>query len=812
MHAEESPSRGRRLGFALLLAALAFALYLPVRSFEFLNLDDPSYVTANPVVQRGLTADGIAWAFGFQNANWHPLTWLSHMLDVELFGQGAAGPHLVNALLHALSSAALFLALTALTRRTLASLLVAALFAVHPVRVECVAWVSERKELLAALCFFLMLLAYASHVRGARHGYALALLCFALGLMAKPMLVTAPFVLLLLDVWPLGRLDRRAWLEKLPFLALTALSCVLTFLAQRAGGAVGELGTLPLTTRLATAAAGLFEYARVTVWPSGLAAFYPHPALTGASQTLGAALGAALLVVGSLCAWRARACCGAFFTGWFWFLGMLVPVIGLVQVGDQAWADRYAYLPTLGLLIAAVLGLGEALSARAGLARALAGAGLAASLVLAFVTTRTLPHWQSSRALYERAIAVTERNFVAHNNLGLVYLERGDLEAAEQHFGEAVRSLPGYVPALFNLALVAERRSDFQGAVNQLMKLLEVRPGHAETLIKLAGLARAGGDSAQAAAFYEQASEANRSNPLVYAAYARFLLETGEIDRALNSAKSALTLDPAQGEAWLVKGEVELRQGEGEEAERSLTRAVELAPGSAEAQAAYGRLRALAGDTDAAKKAFERSIQLRPDSARSRFDYGTLLLRLNERDAARGQFQAVNDLHPGDPEALTGLAVMALEDKNTSEAIALLERALERRPNYGLALTNLAAAHERAGDWRRAVECYDRYFESTEDLPDPEAAGALAWILATGPDETLLNGEQAIELATYAAQRGVPSALEVLAAAHARTGDFDKAVELQQQAIPRARSAEQKSELEERLRLFQAKQAYTRTP
>jgi len=812
MHAEESPTRGRRFGFALLLAALAFALYLPVRSFEFLNLDDPSYVTANAAVQRGLSADGIAWAFGFQNANWHPLTWLSHMLDVELFGSGSAGPHLVNALLHALTSAALFLALAALSGRWLASLLIGALFAVHPVRVECVAWVSERKELLAALLFFLMLLAYASHVRGARYGYGLALVCFALGLMAKPMLVTAPFVLLLLDVWPLRRIERRTLLEKLPFFALTALSCVLTFLAQRAGGAVSELGTLSLETRLATAAAGLYEYLRVTVWPSGLAAFYPHPALTGASQTLGATLGAVALVAGSLLAWRSRACCGAFFTGWFWFIGMLVPVIGLVQVGDQAWADRYAYLPTVGLLVALVLGLAEATAARAGLGRGLVGLAVVAAAALAFVTTRTLPHWQSSRALYERAIAVTDDNFVAHNNLGLVYLERGDVASAERHFKEAARILPGYVPALFNLALVAERKSEFQDAVNQLMKLLEVRPGHPETLIKLAGLARAGGDMAQSAAFYEQASEANPSNPLVYAAFARFLLETGEIDRALNSAKSALTIDPSLGEAWLVKGEVEMRQGESEEAARSLTRAVELAPYSAEAQAAYGRLRAFAGDTASARQAFERSIQIQPDSARSRYDFGTLLLRLGERDAARGQFQAVNDLNPGDPEALTALAVMALEDKNTSEAIALLERVLERRPNYGLALTNLAAAHERAGDWKRAVECYDRYFESTEELPDPEAAGALAWILATGPDESLLNGVQAVELATYAAQRGVPSALEVLAAAHARAGDFDKAVELQQQAIARARSAEQKAELEARLGLFRTKQAYTRAP
>jgi tetratricopeptide (TPR) repeat protein len=815
MHAEETPSRGRRLGLACLLAALAFALYWPTGSFEFVNLDDPEYVQRNPIVGQGLTLDGVAWAFGFHSANWHPLTWLSHMLDVELFGElpePAGAYHLVNAALHALASALLFLALTGLSARLWPSLLVAALFAAHPVRVECVAWISERKELLAAVFFFALLAAYAAYARGAKGSLWLALLCFALGLMAKPVLVTAPFVLLLLDVWPLGRIGKQAWLEKWPFFALSVAASVATFLAQRGGGAVGELGALPFQERLGPAAAGVFEYLRVTFWPSGLAAFYPHPALSGASVTGTAVAGLLLVVVGSGCALLARRCCGAFFTGWFWFLGMLVPVIGLVQVGDQAWADRYAYLSTTGLLVALVFGAGEALRTRPALARVGAAVSLVAVLALAFVTTRTVPNWRDSKALFERAIAVTDKNFVAHNNLGLVYLERGDFEGAERHFHVANEILPTFVPALFNLALVDEQRGEYQSAVTRLLRLLDVRPGHPETLLKLAQLARASKDEAQAESFLQQAFDANPRDPLVLVALARFRLESGDLDSARNAAESAVRLEPAFAEGWLILGEVQLRKGELEEAARSLARAVELAPGSAEAQASHGRMLALSGKDAEARATFERSIQLQPDSARTRFDFGTLLLRQGEREAARGQFQAVNDLHPGDPEALTALAVMALEDGRSAEAIELLTRALERRPNFGLALTNLAFAYEKSGDWKRAVESYDRYFEGLEGLPDPAAACAMAWILATGPDAELLNGEQALEFATHAAQRGYEPALEAMAAAHARLGDFKQAVEVQKQAVQRARTRELKAEQEDRLRLYEAGQAYTRTP
>jgi len=347
----------------------------------------------------------------------------------------------------------LFLALAALTRTLWPGLIVAALFAAHPLRVQSVAWIAERKELLASAFFFGLLLAYARYARrGGPGAYLLVLFLFALGCMAKPMLVTAPFVLLLLDVWPLGRLGpagvapappaSRVLLEKLPLLAVTAGSCVLTWLAQRAGGALGELEALSVSERLWTAGGGVLAYLRATIWPAGLAAFYPHPLLTGASLVGPGALGLALAALGSALALLGRRRAPAFFSGWFWFLGMSVPVLGLVQVGDQAWADRYAYLPTIGLYLAVVFGLRECLAERTSWLVGANAAVLVALVALAWVTLRTLPHWQDSRTLFERALAVTEGNWIAHNNVGLVYLERREVQRARQHFQAAIDLLP----------------------------------------------------------------------------------------------------------------------------------------------------------------------------------------------------------------------------------------------------------------------------------------------------------------------------------------------------------------------------------
>ena len=355
---------------ALLLAVGAFALYSPAFGHAFVSYDDGPYVTENPHVRAGLTRESVVWAFTeFHSANWHPLTWLSHMLDVELFGLDAGAHHRTGALLHALAAGLCLLALVALTGRFWASLLVAALFAAHPLRVESVAWVAERKDVLAGVFFFATLLAYAAYARRpSRKRYLGVLALVALGLLAKPMLVTLPCVLLLLDLWPLRRTERPLALlkEKLPLLAMVAAACVVTVFAQREGGAVRTFEAIPLGARVANSVEAYALYLGKAFLPTDLAFFYPHRIVASesgfhlraftfvAGGWLLAVTAAAVLLRGSR----------ALLVGWLWYLGMLVPVIGLVQVGAQEMADRYAYLPLVGVTIALVFGLEELVSDR----------------------------------------------------------------------------------------------------------------------------------------------------------------------------------------------------------------------------------------------------------------------------------------------------------------------------------------------------------------------------------------------------------------------------------------------------------------
>jgi tetratricopeptide (TPR) repeat protein len=444
--------------------ALACAVYLPVRQHAWLNYDDDIYVTGSPEIQRGMHWEGVRWAFtSQQGANWFPLTRLSWMLDRELHGGEAGGFLLTNLLLHALASALLFFALSKLTGELPRSAFAAALFAVHPLHVESVAWVSARKDVLSGVFFMLALLAYGFAARRRRAWGAQAALfsSLALGLLAKPMLVTLPFLLLLLDAWPLGRLigpsgrleGRRlssALAEKLPLFVLAAVSCVVTLHAQAGGGAMASLDRVAFSERLANALVAYWVYLRKFLWPEGLAVFYPH----AASQLplwkpLLAAVG--LLAV-TLLVLRAGMRRGYLAVGWLWFLGMLVPTIGLVQVGSQALADRYMYLPLAGLALALAWSVAEATPAGRGRGFALAGAGLLVIALLAGATRAQLRHWRDSFSLFSHALAVTEENHIAHAFLGAAYAERGQIPETIRHYREAVRIRPGFRTAANNLA------------------------------------------------------------------------------------------------------------------------------------------------------------------------------------------------------------------------------------------------------------------------------------------------------------------------------------------------------------------------
>lgn len=499
------PSSATLIAAALVAATLA--LFAPAFGNDFVNYDDPLYVTENRPVQAGLTWAGVGWACTTTTAaNWHPLTWLSLQLDASLHGtESAWGFRVTNVLLHAAGAAVLFLALRRATGLLWRPALVAALFAVHPLHVESVVWIAERKDVLSGLFWMLTLLAYVCYTErpGARR-YLLVLAAFGLGLLAKPMLVTLPCVLLLLDYWPLRRpwAPRLVW-EKLPLLALSAAACVVTVFAQQAGGAVRTLASVPLWLRVENTLVSYVQYVVKAVRPIDLAVFYPYPAAVPAWQALAA--GAGLAVVTAV-AVRLRCRCPYLLIGWLWFLGTLVPVIGLVQVGEQALADRYSYIPLIGLFLAAVWGGADALARW----RAAGAKGVLAGLILAFFSLLTVAqslYWHDSVTLWEHARAVTPPNAVAENSLGTALEERGNITRAARHYAEAMRLAPENADYRYNFAGALAEQKQLEAAVHEYEAALRIAPDHVQSHINFALLLARTGQTARAIEHFRLAGE-----------------------------------------------------------------------------------------------------------------------------------------------------------------------------------------------------------------------------------------------------------------------------------------------------------------
>ncbi len=503
-----TPARGaarRRAAVALLCAVIAAAIALvwaPVAGNGFLAWDDETYVTANSRVRAGLTLAGVRWAWtSAHDANWIPLSWMSHMLDVTLFGLEPGRHHLVSLALHALGALALFLVLRRITGALWRSAAVALLFALHPLRVESVAWIVERKDVLGALFWMLALGAYAAYARRRTPlRYGGALLLFAAGLAAKPMLVSLPAVLLLLDFWPLGRLrrprgavrpppvipTRELLLEKAPFLALAAAAAAVTLATQSGAGTIA-LEKRPAWFPLAHAAYSLGWYLRKLAWPDDLAFFYPLPPTLPPAQV---AAGARLALGLTAAALRARRAAPWLATGWLWYLAALLPVSGIVPVGSHVVADRYATLPIVGVGVAVAWGAVRAAAATrrraaAPLLAGLAGLAVVALAVLGAQTRGLIASWRSSEALFGRGIAVTEDNWMARNNLGAILVRQGRWREALPHLLEAARIKPDYASAHGNLGIVYGQLGDARRSLAEYRRALEIDPWHVETHLSL---------------------------------------------------------------------------------------------------------------------------------------------------------------------------------------------------------------------------------------------------------------------------------------------------------------------------------------
>jgi Flp pilus assembly protein TadD len=739
--------RYRTILICAILGAVTLVTFWPLTSHEFINYDDSLYLLENTHLNTRLSWETLAWAFrtGYA-ANWHPLTWLSHALDVQWFGLKPGWHHLTGLLFHTGNATLLFLALKQLTGALWRSALVAALFAWHPLHVQSVAWAAERKDVLSGFFFMLTLLAYARYARCSsftlHHSrwYFLSLFFFALGLMSKPMLVTLPFILLLLDYWPLQRLSLappsvlernhgtrntdnrsihqsinpfihhsttpplRLFLEKLPFLALSAVSSIITMRVQGGGGAVVPVAVIPLSERLSNAAVACASYLGKTFWPEGLAVFYPRWANLPASTVVLATLVILFLTAWAVLGGRRRP---ALTVGWFWFLGMLVPVSGLVQVGMQQMADRYTYLPLIGVFV-----------------------------MLAWGVQGPTPTVQSPKPELPAGVTPAELR-VSGTEHGTRNAEHGS-------------------PFTFHVSRFTSHSPSLSTAAFALVLLICI----ALTRHELAYWH-------DSEALFGHALEVTGPNYIALNNYGLALCQHGKLDQAIGKFEAAVALDPSEETAYCGWGQVLMEQRKYDQAAEKFSRALQLKPGDTRARLQLGLACARQGKYDEAKAAFSEVLRLHPESIEAHNNLGNVLLLQGRHEEAAGHFAEAVRLKPDHASAHNNLAISCKKLGRTSEAIAHYREAIRLKPDFLEAINNLA------------------------------------WTLAASPDAQFRDGTEALRLATRLCeltqyQRPLP--LATLAAAYAETGRFQEAVAFAEQAQKRAAGGQ--NALAEKLRIM----------
>ncbi len=632
------------MSLALVIATVV--VYLPVRHHEFVNLDDDAFVSENPNIQDGLTWRSVRWALTAglthdeRNADyWRPLSLLSHALDIELFGLRPAGHHLMNVGLHAAAAVALFLVLQSMTNAFWRCALVAALFALHPLRVESVAWVTERKDVLSGLFFMLTLGAYVGYVR---HPFSLArylavTLLFVLGLMSKSMVVTLPFVLLLLDYWPLGR---TRWVkpvvagnnvtmppgqllkEKLPLFALAAASGLVTFLRGRAGpGAIGLLARIPLGMRIGNALLSYGRYIGKMVWPTRLAVFYPLPTRLPAAAVMGAGVGLVAVTAGVIWAARRKPW---LVTGWFWYLGMLVPVIGLLQGAgaEESMADRFTYLPSIGLFIMLCWSV-PARAVERRISKVTTCVVAAAVVAVCAALSRVqIGYWKDTETLFRHALDVTRDNWQAHCNLARASEQAGRIEDAIRHYEQALQIRPEFPEAHISLGVALCQMGRVQEAVEHFEQALRLKPDNAA---------------------------AHNNLGLV-------LCQAGDVQKGIGHYEQALRIDPNYVEAEYNFGSALVQEGKFEDAIRHYEQALRIEPDYAEAHAALGFAFGRIGKFEDAIRHYEQAVQIKPDYAVIYYNLGATFEQAGRIEDAIHQYRQALRVKPDFAEAQNRLA------------------------------------------------------------------------------------------------------------------------------------------------------------
>ncbi len=692
----------------LLLLAVGFVFGQTVR-YEFVNMDDSVYVYENPMISRGLTVSGIAWVFTHSHAgNWHPVTGLSHILDCQFYGLDAGRHHLTNVLLHAATAILLFLVLWRMTGGLWASALVAALFAVHPLRVESVAWVAEQKDVLSGLFFMLTLGTYLWYVRGpfSRGRYGLLVVVFALGLMAKPMLVTLPLVLLLLDYWPLGRMARaaangsvagggragrfsfpmRLLFEKLPLLLVAAVFCVVTLWAQGRASALDN--HLTASWRIGNALVSCVTYIVQVFCPVGLAAYYPHPELRlPIWEAIGALVALTCISAGVLAGWRR---CPYVFVGWLWYLGMLVPVIGLIQQGSQARADRFTYLPQIGLYVALAWGAADACRSWPYRRWVCSVASVLVLVVLMGCAWRQTSFWQDSKTLWIHALACTSRNNVAHNNLGLALADLGRLDEAIAQYQKALEIRPNYMEAHINLGIAMGQRGRPDEVIAHYRKALEIKPGSAIAQNNLGAILVSRGRPAEAVPYYQQALKIDPDYVQARVNLASALATVGRFDEAIAEYRKALGFQPDNATACNNLGAALVHQGRLAEAVPYYQQALKIDPNYLQAHVNLASALAILGRLDEAIVQYRKALEIQPDNAETHADLGSVLFRQGRMAEALPHFRKTVEISPNAATFQNNLGVVLANQGCLEEALIHFRRALEIQPDHAEAHKNVA--------------------------------------------------------------------------------------------------------------------------
>ncbi len=691
------------------LALVTLAVYLPALHHGFLEYDDQQYVTDNPRVQAGLTWTGLVWAFGFHAGNWHPLAWLSHMADCQLYGARAGGHHLTNVLLHVASTLLLFAVLNRMTDALWRSAAVAALFAWHPLHVESVAWVAERKDVLCAFFWMLTLWLYVRHAaRPSIARYLFALGAFVLCLMAKPMGVTLPFVLLLLDYWPLKRFtiyDLRFTIfrlvrEKIPFLILSLIACVLTLRAQEI--AIVTTAGLPVSERVAHVLAAYNHYLFAMFVPRHLAIYYPYqihlPARTIACAVI--VLGVITLV--AIKNLRRRP---YLMVGWLWYLGTLVPVIGLVQVGDQAWADRYTYLPLIGLFVPAVWFTGEIVKNRMVL---LSLSGLAAAGLIT-ATSVQLGYWQDTRTLFERTAKVTQRNYLAITILGSLFAHEHKYDEAMAYYQTALRYQPDFPEAHFFMGDALDEQGKLDEAIAEYQKALWFRPTQVQTHIFMGIALGKQKKYDEAMAHYTAALKLDPDSAVAQNNLARILHTLGRFDEAIEHYHAALEIDPKLALAHNNLGILLIQKGQLTNGTVQLREAMRLNPTNAETQLNLAFALNQQEQWPEAAELFSKTVSGNFPDPKAHYEFAVALAHLKKTRAAMSQYASALLIQPDFPDALDGLAWILSTDanpdfRNGTEAVRMAERAcaLTGRQDPEK-LKTLAAAYAETGRFEEAI-------------------------------------------------------------------------------------------------------------